>query len=697
MIADPELREWLIERGVPSLPYTDGKPRLRGSPCFVPSRRMKALRTAAAAVSRAYDDLCDILVRDPSHVSEFFHLTPLQKMLWCSSGSLWHGIARADIFCTSDGSLALAEVNSDTPSGVDEAYLLGEFAESRFPGYMNPNRGLREGFLSVIRSAYQGLDSRSGIPTVALIYPTDIPEDEGMIFLYRSWLEAAGYRVLLGSPSNLECGDNGRASLFGTEIDVLFRHYKTDWWCERVNVWKDARRIPDPQPLLRELGNVIGPMAERRLAVVNPFGGVITQNKLSLAFFHERIGLFSAGSQETIRRYIPLTRRLGSFEPGVLEREKDDWVLKSDYGCEGAEVIVGRLTGSEAWMNALQLAEPSHWVAQRYFQSEVQDSGLIENYGVYIIAGEPAGLYVRLSKGVTGSTALVAPAIERPPLAGAGAPAVAARTSPDICNPRVRDLLQAYTPGDRWLPFRMCLLLHSAADEELIGSFENTDTVNEAGETGTILAGLIAGAGEELRSRILVLSDLCGSESVALGAHIAPASDVVLQIENIAHAHESVPLRSTLGTIVHFAPIVAEGERVHAHDEKRTGTFILDRRRMDPPGSTRGQFNNRHWAYLPTIRALEDLGVDTILYVHPDGNEEECDDLNEDFVQYAGAELRLCYASPRLIRTYHASGLEQLLDATERFPARRETVFTYMLPRGEGEKVFSYNQEAAGT
>jgi len=299
-----------MQRGIPSLPYADGEARLRSTPCVVPSRRMKALRTAASAVCLAYDDLCDILARDPSHLTEFFSLTPLQKMLWYSSGSLWHGIARADIFCTTDGSLAVAEVNSDTPSGADEAYLLGQFAESRFPGFLNPNRRLTEAFLSVINRGYEGLRSRSAVPTVALVYPTDIPEDQGMLMLYQAWLEKAGFRVLLGSPSNVEKGKNGRAMLFGTEIDVLFRHYKSDWWCERANVWKDAREIPDGAPLLRELQNVIGPMAEGDLAVVNPFGAVVTQNKLSLAFFHEKICLFKAASQETIRRYIPETKRL---------------------------------------------------------------------------------------------------------------------------------------------------------------------------------------------------------------------------------------------------------------------------------------------------------------------------------------------------------------------------------------------------
>jgi hypothetical protein len=115
---------------------------------------------------------------------------------------------------------------------------------------------------------------------------------------------------------------------------------------------------------------------------------------------------------------------------------------------------------------------------------------------------------------------------------------------------------------------------------------------------------------------------------------------------------------------------------------------------MDHLPEDPGLFNNRHWAFLPTIRALKERGVDTILYIHPEGDETESDDLNEDFVQYADSGMRLCYATPRVVRESIPPGLGGLLDATERAPVRRETVFSYMLPlSGEGTAA-TYNQEA---
>ena len=37
--------------------------------------------------------------------------------------------------------------------------------------------------------------------------------------------------------------------MFGEPLDLLIRHYKTDWWGERQVVWSDAEPYPDDEPL----------------------------------------------------------------------------------------------------------------------------------------------------------------------------------------------------------------------------------------------------------------------------------------------------------------------------------------------------------------------------------------------------------------------------------------------------------------
>ena len=297
---------------------------------------------------------------------------------------------------------------------------------------------------------------------------------------------------------------------------------------------------------------------------------------------------------------------------------------------------------------------------------------------------------------MTGNTAVVVPALERPILARGGAKSGSAtrdespcEASP--CEERVRNLIRAYTPSDRWLPFRMSLVLHSAADPRIPIPFELTPSVSTAIETGKRLAKLIERIPAETEKSMLIIADLDGAESVALGGHIASQADVVLQIENVAHAGECVPLRSTLGALIHFASLVPAGASRNGNG--RTAAIILDRRRLRPLKPGGGQFNNRHWAYMPSVRALEELGITTVLYIHPDEESTESDDLNEDFVQYTGSGIRICYLTPRILGTLSTGGMTRLIQATERKPARRETVFSYMLPRGDEGRIYLFNQE----
>ena len=194
----------------------------------------------------------------------------------------------------------------------------------------------------------------------------------------------------------------------------MLRHYKTDWWCERKNVWKDSRPIPDAGPLFYLLKDIIDSAINEKLAIVNPFGTIVTQNKLSLAFFHENLHLFTQNTQGNILRYIPLTKRLSQIDPILVLEEKDMWVLKSDYGCEGAEVIIGKLTPLDEWKRILRLAIPERWIVQQYFEAEKTENGMTENYGIYLIHGRSQGVYLRLSQGVTSNTSSITPVLERP-------------------------------------------------------------------------------------------------------------------------------------------------------------------------------------------------------------------------------------------------------------------------------------------
>jgi glutathionylspermidine synthase len=360
---------------------------------------------AAEAVAALHEEVAQACLADPELLRRYFSLTPFQDLMWRSSAPAWHGLARADVFLTENGPV-VCELNCDTPSGEAEAVLLNAAAaQLGLRGLVDPNVELESRFCELVEAVHAPLD---GAPrTVGIIYPTEIVEDLSMIVLYQRWLEARGWKVVLGSPFNLHrVGD--RAALFGEPCGVFVRHYKTDWWGEREPIWRDEPPFPDATPLEGPLSILLEASAAGRCTVVNPFGSVLTQNKRSMALMWEEHDRFPAWAQSAMERYLPYTARLESMRPEELA-DRAEWVLKADYGCEGAEVIIGARTSEAEWAESLAQAIPHRWIAQRCFRDVTDAEGRSTNHGVYLVGGAASGYFTRVHAGATGYDALSVP------------------------------------------------------------------------------------------------------------------------------------------------------------------------------------------------------------------------------------------------------------------------------------------------
>jgi glutathionylspermidine synthase len=398
----------IVASGLITDPWASGAPRFREAPVLVTAAEQRAMYRAAEEVAAVYDELCRLVADEPSLLDDFFGLTPFQKAMWLSSEPLWHGIARADLFITAEG-LAIAELNCDTPTGEAEAVVLSALAAARHPGANDPNRELGDRFAAMVEALASGLVEGGAERRVGFVYPTEFTEDLAVVRLYRRWLEERGYTVVLGSPYNLG-HEGGRLNLFELPFSILLRHYKTDWWGERSSVWTDEQ-IPDAEPLAGPLGAVLSAFADGHLAIVNPLGAVLPQNKRAMAFMWEQLHRFSPGAQGAIERYVPVTSRLETMHREQLLAQREEWVLKSDYGAEGEEVILGRATTDDVWRASLAKAREGRWIAQRYFAAVEDERGRSVNYGIYLVAGEAAGIYARVQAGATDGSALSAPAL----------------------------------------------------------------------------------------------------------------------------------------------------------------------------------------------------------------------------------------------------------------------------------------------
>ncbi len=399
----------LYRTNIISDPWIEGRERFRLQPLFLPEQLYRRFQEAAEAIGRAYDELARIVWEQPELLQDYFGLTPYQKLMWLASEGRWHGIARLDLFVLADDAIQICEMNSDTPSGEAETVVINHLLHPFHPGAIDPNARFKERFVRMALDSYQASAGTAAkeYPSIGILYPTDMPEDLSMIAMYRQWFEERGCQVTLGSPYNIHPAPLAGVALFETPIDIMIRHYKTDWWGERIPAWTDEADYDDPEPLAPQLRLLLDADAAGALTLINPFGGVVTQNKLTMAFLWNNLDRLSPESAAAIRAYIPETHRLADVDPERLV--KQEWVLKSDYGCEGDEVIIGHLASDEIWRKSLAAAVPERWIVQRYFHAQPDTQGLVPNYGVYLIAGETAGVFTRLAPGSTDYTAMVPP------------------------------------------------------------------------------------------------------------------------------------------------------------------------------------------------------------------------------------------------------------------------------------------------
>lgn len=397
----------LIATDIISDPWLEGRERFRLEPVMLSAATYDRFAAAGEAIGRAYDELAAIVLDNPALLDDYFHLTPYQKLMWLASRGRWHGIARLDLFLLGDGSVRICEMNSDTPSGEAETVIFNAMRHRFHGAARDPNAGFETMFIAMALEQYAAAAGPPQRPlSIGLLYPTDLPEDLSMIALYRRWFESRGHTVTLGSPFNIYPTDDGRVALFDTPIDLMIRHYKTDWWGEREPAWSDEEPYLDPLPIDSELRLLLDADARGATVVINPFGAVLTQNKLTMAFMWDHLDLFTEESRRAITGTIPETRRLDLVRDDLVRSE---WVLKSDYGCEGDEVVLGPAVDDAIWQASLDAATEQRWTAQRFFQAQPDADGAIANYGLYLIAGRAAGIFTRLSPAATDYTAVIAP------------------------------------------------------------------------------------------------------------------------------------------------------------------------------------------------------------------------------------------------------------------------------------------------
>ncbi len=193
-------------------------------------------------------------------------------------------------------------------------------------------------------------------------------------------------------------------------------------------------------------------------------------------------------------------------------------------------------------------------------------------------------------------------------------------------------LLATYQPqSTTWQPFFVPTLIQSLKQPSLAQQMRpvNSQGMRDTYERATGLREVLSQA--QNKKNTLIIADLPGPESVALGAALADTADLVPGFDNWPHPLGVVKAHETLGAMLYYASEVKE-KRAQLKDDA-PALLLLDNRRLAAYQDEETQFDNRYLAKVPPPDQLKQRGITNVMYVVRDANQkDELDDLNEDFV-----------------------------------------------------------------
>jgi hypothetical protein len=195
-------------------------------------------------------------------------------------------------------------------------------------------------------------------------------------------------------------------------------------------------------------------------------------------------------------------------------------------------------------------------------------------------------------------------------------------------------LISVYQPRDpRWQPFFVPTLIQSLSQQSLNGQMRPVCSaqMRETYDRGQALRNLISQTPNP--GQTMIISDLPGSESIALGAAMADIAQLVPVFDNWPHPLGVVRAHETLGAMAYYAGEI--GEKRSKLKENAPALLLLDSNRLASYTDQDTQFDNRYLAKLPPADQLKQRGVQQVIYLVKDENQkQELDDINDDLVEW---------------------------------------------------------------
>ncbi len=204
-------------------------------------------------------------------------------------------------------------------------------------------------------------------------------------------------------------------------------------------------------------------------------------------------------------------------------------------------------------------------------------------------------------------------------------------------------LISIYQPhSPQWQPFFVPTLLQSLSQSSLNSQIRpiRTAAMADAYQRAEGLRNLISQS--QGANQTLIIADLPGPASVALGAALAETATIVPVFDNWPHPLGVVRSHETLGAMIYYAHEIEEKRAKLA--DNAPPVILLDSNRLSSYSDQDLQFDNRYLAKLPPADQLKQRGVQRVVYLVKDQTQaQELDDINDDFVEWQknGIDVRL--------------------------------------------------------
>jgi hypothetical protein len=200
-------------------------------------------------------------------------------------------------------------------------------------------------------------------------------------------------------------------------------------------------------------------------------------------------------------------------------------------------------------------------------------------------------------------------------------------------------LIATYQPHSaQWQPFFVPTLIQSLAQPSLNSQIRPiyTREMREAYERAEGLRNLISQSPDA--NKTLIISDLPGPASIALGAAMAETAQLVPIFDNWPHPLGVVRSHETLAAMIFYASEIAE-KKTKTNDQSPV-VLLLDSNRFVPQIDQDTTFDNRYMAKLPATDKLKERGIQQVIYLVKDQNQtKEMDDINDDLVEWEKNEI----------------------------------------------------------